>query len=194
MTSAGAASTVIEAVVWSAMVPPGAGTGTSRARLQTCRAARLQTAGRPALRPVGRRASRAPEASDVHALRPTDPHPRDQRIVNVSAEHQPRRRRLPDGGQDGLVPRSNRRPTTSYVNSGSAGGMWQHGTSTAPTATTLAAYSSSLISCGVRYGVRKPPPTNPNVLPPTRSSRRRARGCRRAGSRGRAGEARHCRT
>ncbi len=44
--------------------------------------------------------------------------------------------------------------------------MWQASTSTAPTAATLAAYASSSTSCGVRIGVRSPPPTKPQVRPP----------------------------
>src|SRR5437899_3061169 len=49
--------------------------------------------------------------------------------------------------------------------------MWQHSTSTSPTAATLAAYSSSEISFGVRIAVRRPPPTNPNRQPPSSTVR-----------------------
>ena len=60
------------------------------------------------------------------------------------------------------------------ASSGTSGGMCVHSTSTSPTASIFAAYSSSLISYGVRIGVLSPPPTNPNTRPPisTRSPSR----------------------
>ncbi len=44
--------------------------------------------------------------------------------------------------------------------------MCVHSTSTSPTASIFAAYSSSSISYGVRIGVRSPPPTKPKTRPP----------------------------